>query len=70
MRFFRNFLEFRNFPDLRGHSPGYPRSDLIFRGGGGCPLNCDCGMVYFLHSLKLVNLPHQQFAIRVCIMLI
>ena len=35
MRFFRNFPEFRNFYDLRGHSRGYPRSGLIFMGGGG-----------------------------------
>ena len=26
---------FRNFPDLRGHSHGNPRSGLIFMGGGG-----------------------------------
>ena len=26
---------FRNFPDLRGHSRGNPRSGLIFMGGGG-----------------------------------
>ena len=26
---------FRNFHDLRGHSRGNPRSDLIFMGGGG-----------------------------------
>ena len=31
MRFFRNL----NFPDLRGHSRGNPRSGLIFMGGGG-----------------------------------
>ena len=35
MRFFRNFPEFRNFADLRGHSRGNPRSGLIFMGGGG-----------------------------------
>ena len=35
MRFFRNFPEFRNFYDLRGHSRGNPRSGLIFMGGGG-----------------------------------
>ena len=35
MRFFRNFPEFRNFDDLRGHSRGNPRSGLIFMGGGG-----------------------------------
>ena len=48
------FPEFRNFPDLRGHSRGNPRSDLIFMGGGGggCTLNYDCDVVYFLHSLK------------------
>ena len=28
---------FRNFPDLRGHSRGNPRSGLIFMGGGGVP---------------------------------
>ena len=37
MRFFRNFPEFRNFPDLTGHSRGNPRSGLIFMGGGGVP---------------------------------
>ena len=26
---------FRNFPDLKGHSRGNPRSGLIFMGGGG-----------------------------------
>ena len=26
---------FRNFPDLRGHSHGNPRSNLIFMGVGG-----------------------------------
>ena len=35
MRFFRNFPEFRNFHDLRGHSCGNRSSDLIFMGGGG-----------------------------------
>ena len=35
MRFFRNFPEIRNFHDLRGHSRGNRRSDLIFMGGGG-----------------------------------
>ena len=29
------FPEFRNFPDLRDHSRGNPRSGLIFMGGGG-----------------------------------
>ena len=37
MRFVLNFPEFRNFPDLRGHSRGNPRSGLIFMGGGGVP---------------------------------
>ena len=35
MRFFRNFPEFRNFTDLRGHFRGNPRSGVIFMGGGG-----------------------------------
>ena len=29
------FPEIRNFHDLRGHSRGNRRSDLIFMGGGG-----------------------------------
>ena len=37
MRFFRIFPEFRNFHDLRGHSCGNRRPDLIFMGGGGVP---------------------------------
>ena len=40
--------EFRNFPDLGGHSRGNPRSGLIFMGGGGCRgfvRNINC--VYF-----------------------
>ena len=46
MRFFRNFPEFRIFPDLRGHSRGNPRCGLIFMGGeGGIVGTINC--VYF-----------------------
>ena len=48
MRFFRNFPEFRNFHDLRGHSCGNRRSDLIFIGGGG-------GTIYSVCSLSVSN---------------
>ena len=48
MRFFRNFPEFRNFQDLRGHSRGNRRSDLIFMGGGG-------GTIYSVCSLSVSN---------------
>ena len=42
--FFRNeiFPEFRNFPDLRGHSSGNPKSGLIFMGGGGVGVPYKC----------------------------
>ena len=41
MRFFRNFPEFQNFHDLRGHYRGTPRFGLIFMGGGGGgTINC------------------------------
>ena len=48
MRFFRNFLEFRNFHDLRGHSRGNRKSNLIFMGGGG-------GTIYSVCSLSVTN---------------
>ena len=48
MRFFRNFPEIRNFHDLRGHSCGNRRSDLIFMGGGG-------GTIYSVCSLSVSN---------------
>ena len=36
---FRNeiFPQIPEFSNLRGHSRGNPRSDLIFMGGGGVP---------------------------------
>ena len=49
MRFFRNFPEIRNFHDLRGHSRGNRRSDLIFMGGGGG------GTIYSVCSLSVSN---------------
>ena len=42
-----NFPEFRNFHDLRGHSCGNRRSDLIFMGGGGT--------IYSVCSLSVSN---------------
>ena len=50
MRFFRNFPEIRNFHDLRGHSRGNRRSDLIFMGGGG-----GGGTIYSVCSLSVSN---------------
>ena len=47
MRFFWNFPEIRNFHDLRGHSRGNRRSDLIFMGGGGT--------IYSVCSLSVSN---------------
>ena len=47
MRFFRNFPEFRNFTDPRGHSRGNPRSGLIFMGGGGGGVVGTINCVYF-----------------------
>ena len=38
------FLEFRNFPDLRGHSRGNHRSGLIFMGGGEGTIYCVCSL--------------------------
>ena len=63
MRFFRNFPEFRNFADLRGHSRGNPRSGLIFmRGGGGTILcllvdrqQCWDGTTYIPHYQPILN---------------
>ena len=51
MRFFRNFPEIRNFHDLRGHSRGNRRSDLIFMGGGGGW----GGTIYSVCSLSVSN---------------
>ena len=43
------FPEFRNFHDLRGHSRGNRRSDLIFMGGGGG------GTIYSVCLLSVSN---------------
>ena len=44
---------FRNFPDLRGHSRGNPRSGLIFM-GGGATINCVCSLAVF--NILTINL--------------
>ena len=76
MRFFRNFPEFRNFPDLTGHSRGNPRSGLIFMGGGGggyhilCMLadrqQCWNGTTYILTFNLFYLLSHHKFQDGVC----
>ena len=45
------FPEFQNFHDLRGHSRGNCRSDLIFMGGGGG----GGGTIYSVCSLSVSN---------------
>ena len=70
MRFFRNFPEFRNFDDLRGHSRGNPRSGLIFMGGGGGTVLCllvdrqQCwdGTTYIPHYQPILNTESSQVA--------
>ena len=37
-------FQFRNFHDLRGHSRGNRRSDLIFMGGGGVTIYSVCSL--------------------------
>ena len=58
MRFFRIFPEFRNFPDLRGHSRGNPRSDLIFMGGGGGVVGTIHCVYFATQSLIIVCIHH------------
>ena len=53
MRFFRNFPEFRNFSNLRGHSRGNPRSGLIFMGGGGGGYHKFCVVDTLLLTLNI-----------------
>ena len=50
---------FRNFPDLRGHSLGNPRSGLIFMGGGGgFTICCVCSLTVSNVGTDLY--PHYQ----------
>ena len=53
------FLEFRNFPDLRGHSRRNPRSGLIFMGGYHklCVL---AGRLYYPHCQPILNAESSQ----------